>query len=134
MINIRCSVTDNTESLLMRLRASGTDSTSTADYNSQTLIATSTSILAARTTNAGYIDMGSVSSANRNGVTSYLFGPYLSQPTAIRSLNISGLSGAYIRDVASTHEQSTAYDGATIYLLNSGDTTTGLVTVFGFNQ
>jgi hypothetical protein len=114
-----------------RLRASGTDNSTANSYVRQGLYASGTSVTASRTTTT-FTRLGNVDSTQKYGITTYLFGPYLAQPTAIRSVGSLDLSSAYIEDYASTHNQSTAYDGITIY--PSASTFEGLVTVFGFNQ
>ena len=114
-----------------RLRASGSDDSTASSYVRQGLYASSTSVSGARVTTT-FTRLGNVDSTQKYGITTYLFGPYLAQPTAIRSVSVLDPGSAYIEDYASTHNQSTAYDGITIY--PSASTFDGLLTVFGFNQ
>ena len=116
---------------LYRLRASGTDNSTASSYVSQNLAASSTTVSASRSTQ-GYGFVGTASNDKRDGVTLYLFGPYLAQPTAVRTVTANGYLDAQIGDFASTHNQSTAYDGITLY--PSSGSFSGLLAVFGFNQ
>ena len=114
-----------------RLRASGTDNSTASSYTTQWLTADSTTVAGARQTqNYGFFTFAS--NVQRDGYTAYLFGPYLAQPTASRTVTIQSRFGGHIEDYATTHNQSSSYDGFTFY--PSANTLTGLVTVFGFNQ
>lgn len=134
MIVMRNSTTSVSGSMRARLRASGTDSTATSDYNYQGILVAASSQTTARTTTTGYWLFNTNDNDWHNGFTAYLFGPKLAQPTAYRTVTIDSVSGAQIYDAAGTHELSTAYDGITMYTGNASETNTGLVTVFGFNQ
>ena len=112
-----------------RLRASGTDNSTAGSYTYQYLYASSTTVGAARVSATEGIWYAS-GGVQRSGFTSYLYGPYLAQPTAIRSVGASGQNNAYIEDEAFTHNQSTAYDGFSMFM-GAGTTLTGLVSVFG---
>ena len=116
---------------LGRLRASGTDATG-ANYTRQYLLANSTSVSADRETSQTDFRAGSVSSNLRTGNTLFLFGPFLSQPTAMRHVSVYASSGGMVVDAASTHSVSTSYDGLT--LMFGTNNATGEVTVYGFNQ
>jgi hypothetical protein len=61
-----------------------------------------------------------------------LYGPFLSQPTAFRSISADTSSDASIYDAAGTHELSTSYDGITIY--PTGVSLSGLVCVYGMRN
>lgn len=132
MINIRWSQSTSAAYLQCRLRASGSDSTATTDYNHQELFASSTTVAAARVTNDGFWKLGQSGIAQRNGLIANLYGPYLSQPTAFRSITVDSTANASIDDYAGTHELSTSYDGLTVYV--SATNFSGLVTVIGFYQ
>jgi len=67
-----------------------------------------------------------------SGVTVYIFGPYLLQPTAWRTVDMYADSGARIVDASGTYPDSASHDG--MYLVTSSGTVTGKLTVFGFNQ
>jgi hypothetical protein len=113
----------------MRLRSSGTDSSAITDYNNQRILANSTTVSGERVTNGGWWECSYIDSTWREGFTGYLFGPYLSQPTAYRSVTASGYGGASFKEGAGTHELSSSYDGITF--IPSGDSSTGLVSVYG---
>jgi phosphate-selective porin len=116
-----------------RLRVSGTDNTTTSSYVSQYLLASSTTVQSGRFTDDKARLFGiSDATSKYGGNVAYFFGPYLSQPTAFRDVTADA-SGVSIVDYASTHNQSTSYDGATFYV-PGGVTYSGKLTVFGFNQ
>lgn len=114
---------------LSRLRVAGSDSTATTDYNDQNLVASSTSVSALRTTSSGYWSMWQSGSNYTPSGTAYIYGPFLAQPTAFRSLNVDS-DAPVLRDYAGTHELSTSYDGITIYT-SSTTGRSGLISVYG---
>ena len=116
---------------LFRLRASGTDDTTTSSYVSQRLYATGTAIGGSRTAEIHAFN-GFGINEQRDGQILYLYGPYLSQPTAYRSVHTLGFLGGYIDDYAGTHNQSVSYDGFTRRV--SGGTMTGLMSVYGMRK
>ena len=127
----------NSTDINARLRASGTDASGT-NYTRQYISADSTTVSAARTTSQTALEIGyaygDVSGGLRQGITCYLFGPYLAQPTATRSVTASDYLSGYVRDTACTHSLSTSYDGITIFNVTAARVLTGEVTVYGFNQ
>lgn len=114
--------------LRARLRASGTDDSTTSSYIHQRLTASSTTVSAARTTTNTF-QIGNSDSTLRSGVALYLYGPFLVQPTAVRSVTVGGEGNAIITDYAATHNQSVSYDGLTLFA--STGLLTGLVSVYG---
>lgn len=131
MIVIRHTAT-STCPFFYRMRASGSDNSTANAYTLQWLQADGTTVNGTRITDSfGWIMYGGAT--QREGHNIYLYGPYLAQPTAIRSVSALGLSSARILDLASTHNQSTAYDGVTIYP-QSPQSMTGQLTVFGLAQ
>lgn len=118
--------------LYYRLRLSGTDA-SGSNYTTQVLDADSTTVSAARVTETnGRFGVQVDSPAINSGWHLYLYGPALAQPTASRGVCGSAGGNARIRDDASTHSLSTAYDG--ISLFASTGTLTGALTVYGLSQ
>ena len=131
IITMRFTVSANDQTMRYRLRLAGTNNSTASSYVSQLMRADSSTVNGARAT----LDTGILPEAStftRNGMTFYLFGPAIAQPTAVRAISASDKSTAYIYDVAGIHNQSTAYDGITIY--PETNNMTGLLTVFGFNQ
>jgi hypothetical protein len=118
------------DNVVIRLRTGGGDATGT-DYVDQGLYANGGSVTGFRQTRSyGYIN------ANYNtqglGTTVHVFGPYLSQPTAWRSVTEIDVSSAGIYDQAVTHSLSVSYDGFTVLYEGSPSSTfTGLVSVYG---
>lgn len=118
--------------LLMRLRLSGTDNTTASSYTSQQLRADNTTVSGSRITQNVSV-ISATYSTQRDGLHLYVYGPALAQPTAYRSVTVAGSNSALINDHAVTHNQSTAYDGLTIYTSTS-NALTGALTVYGLSQ
>lgn len=132
MIVVRHVLASGDQNVNIRLRASGADAAGASDYAYQELVASSTTVAGARSLSTTLWRNGICSSTVRSGDTIYIYGPYLAQPTAKRNISISGTSSARIDDFAGTHNQSTSYDGFTIYPNSSNFS--GLVTVYGLRQ
>jgi len=130
MVTVRMKMTSSVPNLYMRLRASGTDA-SGSNYTRQYLTSNGTSTTGNRLTSQTEATVGFTATAE-GGTNFYVFGPYLAQPTATRSVGVSAYAGAYLQDDACTHSLSTSYDGLTLF--PSASNCTGLLTVFGFNQ
>jgi len=109
-----------------RLRAAGTDA-SASNYVRQSLNADSTTVNADRATTSNF-NLQLVGTP-ANGFTSHWYGPNLAQPTAFRSVSVSGRSNGYIVEQAGTHSLSTAYDGFTATAISCN--ITGRVAVYG---
>jgi len=116
--------------MAVRLRSGGSDITT--NYTTQSITANGTSVSSARGTTNTFIAESASYNAQRCGMTVYLFGPYLAQPTAGRAIGVADLSGASIYEHCGTHSLSTSYDSMSVWF--DGLTGTGLLTVFGFNQ
>jgi hypothetical protein len=110
-----------------RLRASGTDA-SGSNYTFQFLQANGTTVSGNRSTSQ---TSGRLSShaADPAGLTLYVYGPFLAQPTAYRTVTMESEATVRILDFAGTHSLSTSYDGITLFA-DAGNTT-GLVSVYG---
>ena len=129
MIGIRYTGSVNNVEFFARFRAT-TDNSTANSYVYQHLTAVSTTVNALRTT-SNQARFGNTQT-DRNGLTVYVYGPYLAQPTAYRGVSAYAFDGATIVEWAGTHNQSTSYDGLTIYP-GSGNFT-GLITVYGYAQ
>lgn len=127
---ISCS---SSESLIYRLRKNGNLNTTANAYVTQVIYADNTTVGGARTT-ADYGRAMGAFNTTTNGLHFYMYGPNLPQPTAARSVVMSSHNGAYIVDYASTHNQSTDYDGLTFYTFSNGPTFTGSLTIYGFTK
>jgi len=128
MISFRCSASNAAEAVSCRLRLSGTDNATASSYTHQFIAANSTTVSGQRSSSDA-AGLGTVSSTQRNGQTIYVYGPNLAQPTAGRNIDASGYLSAYIADRAFTHNQSTAYDGITLF--PGAGTVSGRVAVYG---
>jgi hypothetical protein len=111
-----------------RLRAGGTDNTTSNSYVFQHIEANATSVAGARTT-SNLSRIGPFNAIAACGIAIYVYGPALAQPTAHRSITANDAISARIYDIAGTHNQSVAYDGFTLFP-GSGNMT-GLIKVYG---
>jgi hypothetical protein len=117
------------QNLDLRVRASGTDNTTASSYVLQYLDAANTVLTASRTTAAIWAVSG-VTTTTGGGATIYFYGPFLEQPTAMRTITSAKVSaGSLLRYAAGTHNQTTSYDGFTVSP-NSG-TVSGALQVYG---
>lgn len=115
-----------------RLRIAGSDASGASDYVYQFLLASSGTVSGARDSAQTFGRIGNLMTTQRSGIQVHIYGPYLAQATAWRSVTVDGLSDGRIQDFANTHDLATSYDGFTIYP-NSGDFT-GTVHVFGYEE
>lgn len=132
MINIRHSLDIDSQGINARLRSSGTDATG-ADYTWQYLLANGNSLSANRLTSQTFFVVGNSSTTFRSGDTSYIYGPFLAQPTATRHINAWGYNNVALQDDTGTHSLSTSYDGITLYPAASR-AMTGAVQVYGMRS
>ena len=113
----------------MRLRSNGSDNSTANSYTLQYIQANGSTIDAGRGT-YNLAPIGTwAGNTLRNGFCVSVYGPFLSQPTALRSVTMSSFNSATIEDTAGTHNQSTSYDGATFSL--SSFNMTGKLAVYG---
>lgn len=131
MVAIRSIHSANQRAILCQLRSAGTNATG-ANYTYQYLEGTGGSVLAARTSSATSFVFGATSETQRSGDTTFVFGPFLAQPTAVRTINVNGNGSADLFDFASTHSLSTSYDGFTLSV--SSGSFSGEIAVYGCNQ
>ena len=111
-----------------RLRASGTDNTT--GYTRQYIDVDGTSVVGQRASTSYFNSLVYSYNNQKSGSIIYIYGPYLAQPTALRTVIVSDASNASMTDVAGTHSVSTAYDGITFY----AGTSTGRVAVYGMRK
>lgn len=114
--------------ILMRMRASGTDNSTASSYVVEVLEVDSTTVVASRVTASNW-GVAGMYTAQRDGHEFSIYGPYLSQPTAVRCNSVFGYLNGYLSNTAGTHNQSTSYDGFTFY--TSPNSFTGTVSVYG---
>jgi hypothetical protein len=111
-----------------RLRASGSDNSTANSYVHQRLESSSTTVAGSRTT-SNLTFLSRESATDPSGIYTHVYGPFLAQPTALRTVDASARLGAYITEIASTHNQSTSYDGFTVF--PDAGSITGAVQVYG---
>jgi hypothetical protein len=133
MVVVRGTVTSGAggQTWRYRLRASGADNSTASSYVQQYLYASSTSVLGNRYTDNFSRIMG-VYDANQVGFVCNFYGPYLAQPTAARPIAVNSQSGAGMYEFASTHNQSTSYDGLTFF--TDAASLNGRVAVYGMRK
>lgn len=133
--NYMVVIRNNGTSLLSikgRMRSSGSDNTTASSYVTQYIFANGSSVSGLRYAAADFMALFVASATQRDGHIGYFYGPYLAQPTAVRSVTCYGEDGARIFDTASTHNQSTSYDGFTMFV-DSGSFS-GRVAVYGMRK
>lgn len=112
----------------MRWRASGTDA-SGSDYTFQVIEVNGTSVTGSRSSSQSSTQLAKISDPLRSGYNTQVYGPFLAQPTAHRTVTSSANGNAVIYDVAGTHSLSTSYDGFTLTM--AGGTMAGALQVYG---
>lgn len=112
-----------------RLCSSGIAATA-SNYVYQNIYADSTTVAGSRSGAVAVARLGNCSNIQRWGITAYIFGPHLAQPTAIRSTTALDYASAYIEDFVSTHSLSNSYDGFTLRSRQTQNHS-GLVSVYG---
>lgn len=125
--NVIFTSPDTGGGMSLRYRSSGTDQT-TSTYTHQNISANSTTLSLSRVTTSSVQFTNIYATSLTIGVSAFIYGPYLAQPTAQRSTTIFALGNATIWDRASTESSSISFDGFT---LSSGLSCTGLVSVYG---
>lgn len=117
--------------VFFRYRASGTDNATANSYTYQYTYANGNSL------SGGRASSDSVplfwTRGEREGGACNFFGPYLSQPTASRTFGVESYADSTIGDLAHTHNQSTSYDGLTMFLI-SGYTFSGSLGIYGLRK
>lgn len=110
---------------------SGTTVDSTANYTWQRIEANSTTIAGSRSSSqtVGGQLLGDAAATYPQGFTTFIYGPYLAQPTVARTLAVSSTGSASIIESAWSHNVSTAFDGGKISIL--AGSASGLVCVYG---
>jgi len=122
----------SSQSILARLRVGGTDDTTANSYVHQYWFANGTSVSGARLT-ATYWVPSARGNTQTAGFVANIYGPYLAQPTAYRSVMADDYSSAAVTDLGGTHNQSTSYDGITFYG-NAGQSMSGRIAVYGMRK
>ena len=128
MIVMRNTLSLGGVQIYFRWRVSGSDNSTANSYVRQYVEANGASVGAGRNTS----DLASVTytDAGENGIMWNVYGPYLAQPTAYRTVTMSSANTVRIQDYAGTHNQSTSYDGFTLFP-QSSYSMTGLISVYG---
>ena len=107
---------------------SGTTPIAGSNYVRQYLFVDSTSVLAGRGAATTSFRIHQDEGTQSVGTVVYFYGPYLAQPTAIRTNEVLDGSNAILLDSATTHSLSASYDGLKLI---TAVAITGLVSVYG---
>lgn len=118
--------------LLWRMRSNGTDNATTNSYVIQYLYGNGTSVSGGRET-SNLPRIGAIWNTQREGAIINIYGPFLAQPTALRTITAESYASGSIFDVAGTHNQSTSYDGITLSV-DAGYSYSGRVAVYGLRN
>jgi hypothetical protein len=129
MVSIRSTVSSATI-MRSRLSSSGSDEDSASNYYTVQVLYGNGTFIVGQRGSGNTNTLAYVTSTLSTGIVAHWYGPYLTQPTAGRSVTVDGYSNAELYDVAFTHSLSTSYDGFSL-LSDSGQTFTGLVSVYG---
>ena len=111
---------------------SGTTPATGTDYTHQYLVGDGSTIGGGRTTSDTSARLAAGGFGPRGGDIIYFYGPYLTQPTAMRNVSAQNRTNIRILDNAATHSLSTSYDGFN-WTIDS-DTTTGRIAVYGMRK
>lgn len=115
-----------------RPRSSGVDDTET-NYRWQRLAAVGVVVAGqGQTSGTTIAPIGSWGSNINNGDVVYVYGPYLTQTTALRSVGVSSYDSVSLWDFASMHNLTASYDGFT--LLNAVSEISGRIAVYGMRK
>jgi hypothetical protein len=129
---IMITISDSSQVVLQyRYRASGADNT-TANMHNQYLVADGSSAAAGRTTSQTIGDLGQMVLSGLSFFDITVYRPNEVATTGLISKNASLVGGAYIRDQASTKDESTSFDGITI--IPTSGTITGNIRVYGIRN
>ena len=115
--------------LQIRFRVSGADNSTANSYILQRISANSTTVAGVRTT-ANYFQGFNIYNDDTNAFELNLFRPFLTKPTLFNASLMYGLNGGMLQNYVGQHNQSTSYDGFTMY----GPTVTGTISIYGFNK
>lgn len=127
LISIRSVSPIGSYAFRARFRSSGVDNSTTNSYVSQVIYSDDSTVAAARST-SNLADIGNVG-AVMDGYTLNVFGPYLAQPTALRSTTVNSNFSVSLADWVVAHNQSASYDGITIF--PGFSSLSGLISVYG---
>lgn len=135
-IVVRNTTTTGTNGTLkFRMRLNGTDNSTASSYTTQYwYVASSTRSGFRQTTTQAEINVyGNV----QTGFVADFYGPYLAEPTVVRSVTMgleNTIGTPLMYDCAVTHNQSTAYDGFSLYTGTGLSALTGRVAVYGMRK
>ncbi len=112
----------------IRFRVSGTDST--ANYNTQQLLVSASTLTGSRATGQSSGVFGNWDTTF-NGNEIFVYNPFTTEQTMFRSISTNSNNTVTINERAGRHAVNTAYDGFTIL---SGSNITGTIYVYGFKE
>ena len=122
--------TTNTSTAVgMRLSSGGTDDTS-SNYTTQLWSSSNTTRSASRSTSQNlWTGLTYSYNVQTAAATYYMYGPYLAEKTAVRTVTVTDYASATIEDTAGTHGVASSYDGFNFYL--NTNNANGVISVYG---
>lgn len=113
---------------------SGTSVDSTANYTWQRIEANGTTLTSSRASGqtVGGQLIGDAATTYPQGFITFVYGPYLAQPTVGRTLGVTSTSNASLIESAWSHNVSSSFDGGKLSVLTG--TASGLVCVYGMRK
>jgi hypothetical protein len=125
------------QNITLQLRAAGVTATA-ANYNDQSINASSTTVTAARSASATSFDIQTSSASSLYNYTQVtFFQPQLARATGFGALSTYNGSGSYAQPIRQdwfgNHTVATAYDGFIISVSGS-ETLTGSYSVYGYSK
>ena len=114
-----------------RMRLSGTDNTTSNAYVAQRIAVNNTTVAGLRQTLTEWV-VGSADSTSTNALWLEFIRPFLADQTGMQFYSLDSYLSAYQTTGVGTHNQTTSYDGFSVY--PNGGTITGTLMVYGYRQ
>jgi len=124
-------VPSNDSILNLRFRVSGADNSTANSYVTQNLRGDGTTVSASRTT-ANFAQLAGLNTGLVSMASTDITQPFLASPSGFYSSGMNSASSASIRNWAGTHNQSTSYDGFSVF--PDVGNVTGEISIYGYRK
>lgn len=115
----------------IRFRSNGVNNSVASSYWAQDLFANGSTVSGSRGNDiAGYGTFMTGNNVFTNGSAHYIYGPFKTQNTSWRTIQVNDLSNARTVDIAGTHTVASSFDGFSL-LPFGGGTISGTISVYG---
>ena len=133
-ISVGCSAFSASTDVLMRLRVGGTDATGASDYTRQVLVSYSSTVAAATAASSSWQIGSTYSTTPIFSHKMWMDSPFLAAKTNAthQTLYTTGSPTWQIVHDGLSHNQTTSYDGITIY--PASGTFTGIARIYGYKN